>query len=338
MSRQNADEVKAALAALGPIGLVERLGLGERARRGGGGILIRCPWHEERSPSCSVRLAPDGTIAVHCFGCGAGGNALALVAAARALDVRRDFRRVLAEAAELAHVSVEPPWHATSAPAPAPPEIAGDDLEALWTACGAVYDDGELAAALRRRGLEPGDVTDRDLARALPKGRALPRWARFARKSWAELDNRFVVPMYDAGGRLASLHARYIGDEPRDLPPKGLSPAGGRIAGTVMADALGRLLLRADAAPAWWTERVVLVEEGVPDFLTVATHYGDHENAPAVLGVLAGSWTRAIAARIPDGCRVVVRTHTDAAGAKYAAAIGSSLIGRCEVFRPEVNR
>jgi hypothetical protein len=330
VSREDADAVKAALAALGPVALVERLGLGERPRRSGGGVMIRCPWHDERSPSCSVRVARDGEIVSHCFGCGQSGDALALVAAARALDVRRDFRRVLAEAADIAHVTLEVPTQA----APLPRVNAGE-VEGLWAACGAVYDDCELAAALRRRGLEPADVTDRDLARALP-ARALPRWARFARKSWGELGNRLIVPMYDAGGRLASLHARYIGDEPRDLAPKGLSPLGGRIAGTIMADALGRTLLASREAPAFWAERVVLIEEGVPDFLTVATHYGDDENAPAVLGVLAGSWTREIATRIPDACRVVVRTHTDSAGAKYAAAIGSSLIGRCEVFRPEV--
>jgi hypothetical protein len=336
VSREDADAVKAALAALGPVALVERLGLGERARRAAGGMMIRCPWHDERSPSCSVRVARDGEIAVHCFGCGQGGDALALVAAARGLDMRRDFRRVLAEAAELAHVILEAPWQ--PARSTTPPRIGVDELAALWAACGGVYDDGELAAALRRRGLEPAEVTDRDLARALPVGVTLPRWARFARKTWAELGNRLVVPMYDATGELASLHARYIGDEPRDVPPKGLSPLGGRIAGTVMADALGRMLLASAEAPAWWSERIILVEEGVPDFLTVATHYGDDENAPAVLGMLAGSWTHEIAARVPDGCRVVIRTHTDAAGAKYAGAIGSSLMGRCEVLRPEVHR
>lgn len=334
MSRADADAVKAALAAIGPVALIERLGLGERARRSGGGVMIRCPWHDERSPSCSVRVARDGEIAVHCFACGRGGDALALVAAARALDGRRDFRRALAEAAAIAHVDLDVrPLSTAWTP---PRKISAAELEAVWSACGAVSDDVDLAAALRRRGLDPADVTDRDLARALPTTGTLPRWARFARKSWVELGNRLIVPMYDAAGQLASLHGRYIGDEPRDVPPKGLSPIGGQIAGTIMADALGRMLLASGAAPTWWTERVVLIEEGVPDFLTVATHYGDDENAPAVLGVLAGSWTCATAARIPDGCRVVVRTHTDMAGAKYAAAIGSSLVRRCEVLRPEV--
>lgn len=320
--------VKAALAALGPAALVERLGHGEHARRSGGGVMIRCPWHVERSPSCSVRLATDGAIAVHCFGCGQGGDALALVAAARALDVRRDFRRVLADAADLARVRLETP----RAPAPRLPKPSADDFAALWSSCGVVCDDRELSDALRRRKLALAEVADRDLARALPTSGALPRWARFARKSWAEVGNRLLVPMYDAAGRLASLHARYLGDEPRDVPPKGLSPVGGRITGTVMADPLGQMLLRSGATPAWCSARVILVEEGVPDFLTVATHYSDDESAPAVLGVLAGSWTREIAARIPDGCRVVVRTHRDAAGAKYADVIGSSLIGRCRVI------
>jgi len=39
-------------------------------------ILIRCPWHKERHPSCSVNIdnpkVPVGTF--HCFGCGKSGN------------------------------------------------------------------------------------------------------------------------------------------------------------------------------------------------------------------------------------------------------------------------
>ena len=71
-------------------------------RQAGGGLLIRCPAHGERHPSCSVRRGRDGTIQVRCFSCDFGGDALSLVAAARGLDPRRQFGAVLSEAARLA--------------------------------------------------------------------------------------------------------------------------------------------------------------------------------------------------------------------------------------------
>ena len=43
-----------------------------------------------------------------------------------------------------------------------------------------------------------------------------------------------------------------------------------------MADPLALLLLAEGQAPAWWTPpRIVIISEGEPDFLTVATHYRD---------------------------------------------------------------
>jgi DNA primase len=66
------------------------------------GVTIRCPWHEERTPSCSVRVAGDGTIAAHCFGCDRGGDVLSLIAQVRGLELERDFREVLRIGAEFA--------------------------------------------------------------------------------------------------------------------------------------------------------------------------------------------------------------------------------------------
>jgi DNA primase len=63
------------------------------------GLTVRCPQHG--GVSCSVTRGSDGTVRVRCFGCGFVGDALDLVAAARGLDGRRDFRRVLVEAAGL---------------------------------------------------------------------------------------------------------------------------------------------------------------------------------------------------------------------------------------------
>jgi len=164
-----------------PRAVCERLGLTERAQRQARGLLVRCPWHADRTPSCSVRQADDGTIAVRCHGCGATGDVLHLVAAVAGLDVRRDWRAVLARAVELAGTTLDGPRPSVPLP-PRPPERTyppGDEVAALWAACSPVTDDAEVSAWLRSRGLDPGRVEDADLARALPPGAALPQWARY---------------------------------------------------------------------------------------------------------------------------------------------------------------
>jgi hypothetical protein len=207
-----------------------------------------------------------------------------------------------------------------------------------------VTEDVEVSAWLASRRLDPGDVEGRDLARVLPHGTVLPRWARFQGQTWSQSGHRLIVPMLDASGALASLHARNVRP---DVPPgsKAASPAGAELRGLVMADALGRRLLEgaalADGSPA--SELVAAsglwVMEGVPDFLTRATDYSEAADAaPAVLSVLSGSWTAAIAARIPDGTTVAIETHLDEAGDRYARAIAATLAGRCRLKRPREGR
>ena len=101
-----------------------------------------------------------------------------------------------------------------------------------------------------------------------------------------------------------------------------------------MVDGVGRLLLREMTGPG-----TLWIAEGATDYLTCATAWGDAaEDAPAVIGILSGSWTPSIAARIPSGTRVVIAVDHDQAGEKYAARIAASLAGRCTLERwmPEV--
>jgi len=100
--RTTARELRSTGVLADPLALVHALGLDAGARRQPRGVTIRCPWHDDRSPSCSVRIARDETIAVKCHACGASGDALHLVAVAHGLDVRADWRRVLELAAGLA--------------------------------------------------------------------------------------------------------------------------------------------------------------------------------------------------------------------------------------------
>lgn len=112
MNRGDHDDARRIRAALtNPRGLCEALDLipeGGRGRTwfvdGRDALRIPCPWHGERTGSCSVRTGPDGTVQVRCFGCDAGGDALTLVAQVRGLDPRADFRAVLEQAAAIAGV------------------------------------------------------------------------------------------------------------------------------------------------------------------------------------------------------------------------------------------
>jgi hypothetical protein len=191
-----------------------------------------------------------------------------------------------------------------------------------------------VRAYLEGRGIAPEAVEALDLARAIPDGAVLPRWASYRgnapeARTWLAMGFRLVLPVYDAGGVVRSVRGWRVleGDGPKRLPPSGY-----RAGGLVMADGAGVALL--GRASLEGTDGRVVIVEGEPDFLTWATRFPDSAEAvPAVLGILSGSWTDEIAARIPDGARVIVRTHHDEAGNRYAAAVRGSVDRRCEVLR-----
>jgi len=306
-------------------------------------------------PSCSapqrgsgdrrgpVGIRPDDQGWV-CHRCGATGDAVTLAALCvtkRPLPDKLGWKTVV-EACERAGLCSATTTVSASVPSPAemaPRRPPANELMRLWNLCSAAGTDGEVAVLLRSRGLDVARVEERDLVRALPQNSDLPSWARFCggpweeSTPWTETSHRLIFPLWGPTGAMETVHARAL--HPLDVKgrDKAASPAGFQVGGTVMADVTARALLRGDP-PGWWRSRDVFVVEGAPDFLTWATRYGDAaEGAPAIIGVIAGSWTEAIADRIPSGCRVLVMTHIDPAGDKYAAAIINSLLGRCSVFR-----
>jgi hypothetical protein len=100
-----------------------------------------------------------------------------------------------------------------------------------------------------------------------------------------------------------------------------------------MACPFARQIL-AEGIPGWWHHSeppTFVIAEGVPDYLTVACVWGEWEYASATIGVISGAWSLEVAARIPDGCRVVIRTHSDKAGMKYRREVAESLCERCHV-------
>lgn len=225
-------------------------------------------------------------------------------------------------------------------PRPRPPELHAvpepirppeREVRSLWESCISVTRDTDVAGWLVGRGLEPEACAAQDVVRALPSRIEPPDWAVFGRP-WNQSGHRVIVPMFGPQGTLETLHARSL--RPRD--PKGrdkaASPKGAQVAGTIMANEKGLDLLRQPEGRGGhgtdMFKATVLIAEGVPDFLTWATH----TEVYAVFGVIAGSWTSAFAERIPRDVRVLIRTHDDDAGHKYAQQVGETLRDRCNVF------
>jgi DNA primase len=350
-SRADVETIKRSLAD--PREVCRRLGLDPKAKpQGGGGLMILCPAHGERTPSCSVSRGPDGTLRVKCFGCDFAGDVFDLLAVVERLDRVRDFPELLRRAAELAHVELErdasrpPAKRAQPRPAPpvarapiAKPYPPADEIGALWALCRAATEDPEVGQWLEGRGLAPAAIARYDVARALPAGASLPPWAsyrgdpekRAKAEPWAALGYRLVVPLYDAGGVIRSVRARAI--VPTD-GPKALPPTGYAAKGLIMADPLASMMLALGEWPEHAEKRVV-ISEGEPDFLTWASR-GTGARTLAVLGLAgSGQWTKEIADRIPDGSTVIVRTDQDDAGDRYAEQITATLWGRCTILETD---
>ncbi|MCG3773880.1 MAG: hypothetical protein JW395_0696 [Nitrospira sp.] len=135
-----------------------------------------------------------------------------------------------------------------------------------------------------------------------------------------------MIPTFDEIGLMVSVQARLLtqGTGPKSLWPKNCRSSG------VFADPLGRgLLLKAEIDELESGQgRLVILAEGVPDFLTYATVFMGEKEAPAVLGFVAGTWSQAVASRVPDGSHVVIAAHVDRAGGKYKEKILQTFEGR----------
>lgn len=331
------DQIKAALTERGPFALLEALGV--RYRREGRIAKFACPWHDEKTPgACSLHVGPEGSLRAHCFGCGHTTDALGVVAAALGLSVDLEFPAVLEEAARVAGVgpadpNTPPRRRRPTAPEPPPNYPPLGELEALWGACRPAS-EGEACQSLEARGLSPGVVGDLGLARSLPPGAAAPRWACVRGRSWAEAGYLLVLPTYAAsaepeGPRLVARCLRAWNVRPGldGDAPKRVAPAGFAAAGLVLACPTARAMLDA-GRPC----RLVVVE-GEPDFLSLATRAALNGAGYGVLGLTAGAWTKALSDLVPDGSQVAACTHADDAGERYAEHVRASAAGRFEVLR-----
>jgi hypothetical protein len=302
------------LRCTAPRALCAALGLEKGARRQARGWLVRCPAHEDRSPSCSVICSDKGRTRVHCFGCGLSGDCFVLAAPVLGRDLRREFPELVRELGErLGETSDLPALRRHSASTPA---RAG-----VWDATCPVTSDVEASGLLTRRGIDPSRVAKHDLARVVATTAPLPSWAQYGNRSWTQAGYRLVLQVFDFRGACRSLRAWHLGDgadAPKRIPPRGC-----RASSLVLANSLAIEMLLGTTSP-----KRLLVVEGEPDFLTAATTY----DLPA-LGVLSGSWHGGFANAIPSATQVLVATHTDAAGDRYARTIHESLGERVELWR-----
>jgi hypothetical protein len=184
--------------------------------------------------------------------------------------------------------------------------------------------DSQASAWLVSRGLDPDRIDAECVAAVLPFGIPQPDWTRGPGGAWSATDHRLLLAAVDATGAVVTVRARRIGDGPG---PKTLSPWGHTTVGTVFADLVAHGGLARNRTPLQWA-----IVEGDVDFLTWATRRPWERPTPvAVLGIYAGSWTQALADRIPTGARVVLRLHADAAGEAYRAKVVASLHRRVEL-------
>lgn len=323
---------------LNPRQLCEQLNLHHGAKKASrNGLMIRCPWHAEKTPSCHVSIGDGGMIMVHCFGCGAGGDALTLIETALGIT---HFPDVLLEAANLAgmHSVVDelrgkreyvprdlPPKPAECEDTEYPPT---GEVERLWSEAAPLDGDCSACSMAVRRRLDPERISALELAKALQPGSWAPQWASIKPDDesgrvikWSDCGYRVIVPVYDTRGVMRSVRAWQID---RDTGTKRLPARGTRSKELVMANGTALDMLRGNAKPG----RVVITE-GEPDFLTVATQW----ESDAVLGLYSGSWYKGFADKFPRGCDVFICTDHDTSGDKYAAKVIGDVGDRCALWR-----
>jgi len=329
------DSVKAGLVDISA--LVSGLGLSAGSKRCSGGITVLCPHHAERHASCNVTTGDDGTPRVRCWSCGWTGDALDLICEVRGY-IKTDgeqFREVLAEGAQIAGMFAlvdeirdgrEPdmsrPIPEKPAPKPAPEYPPVLEVLDFWESCRPVTDDPRIVAYLRGRAIDASQVAKDDLLRAVAIDTARPSWSYAKGLPWYTTGHRIAMRAWTADG--CARGVRVWQCDGRDYP-KRLPPFGHRAQGLVLANQNAVGLLEAKTKPS----RVVIVE-GEPDHVTMATRCTTDD---AIIGIGSGFWTDEHAKRIPNKMPVLIMTHTDEAGDKYAQAVAKSLNNRCPLWR-----
>jgi hypothetical protein len=310
-------------------------------KAGANGVLIRCPVHSERNPSCQVGRRGDGTLSIKCHGCGFTGDVLTMLSVAYNLDLRSDFSELLAIGAELGGNQAladeirngRDRLAAQREPVPMPPPVPDSpymtlaEIDHVWGHAIRCSSDGNASSVLASRAIDPSVVDELDLARAVPATFEMPQWGTIETEDervipWTTTGHRLICRTYDCDGIAKGVRGWQV-DRPSGI--KRLPARGRRGTGIVLAnrDAVG--LLEWSSSPD-----VIVVCEGEPDWLTWSTRVPD---SVAVFGIGSGWWTSAHASRILPGKHVCIRTHCDKAGEAYARQVVDTLPTGCIAWR-----
>lgn len=251
--------IRAALAD--PLAVARALGLEKGARRGGGGLLVRCPAHGDRTPSMSLRVGGDGTVSAHCYACSwphdkAGGDLFDLVACVDGLDVRRDFALVLERAAELAggfvRATCKEPLRVRPEALRLPEDVAAD-IFARICKVRPLRARGAVEAYIERRGLL--DAAREDGWATLP---SLDEMLDVARGMCNESPRRetTAIPVNTTGGKPSDAErALNATDSLRHYAPGAFAFGEGRRVAQEASQAI------ADGRPSGWPSTILGPEE-----------------------------------------------------------------------------
>lgn len=314
---------------------------GGAKKAGANGLLICCPSHNERNPSCLVSRRGDSTISIKCYGCGFTGDVLTMLSLAYKLDLRSDFHELLATGAELGgdmaladEIRAGRARHDTDRqPVPVPPPVPDSpymtsaEVDSVWSQAGQCSHDESASSVLSSRAIDPAVVDELGLARVVSRAFAIPEWGTIETEDervipWTVTGHRLIVKTHDSEGVTRGVRGWQV-DRPSGI--KRLPARGRRGTGLVLANAAGQGLLEWSSSPD-----VVVVCEGEPDWLTWSTIAPD---SVAVFGVGSGWWTEKHAGKILPNTPVCIRTHCDKAGEKYAEHIIATLPSRCVAWR-----
>ena len=277
---------------------------GHTPKKFGGGWFVRCPFHEDGSPSCHIHNERGK---FHCYGCGAKGDAIDYYQKTRDLS----FQDTLVE---LAHIAGVGPTCDTSQPvtraskSAAPPTVVapllGPALEKWQAACQSLLADGaEIERIAAWRGIEPGAVA---FAAARGLIGSYPYWGVTREAFLVEM------PTSDSGMLPVSVHVRLApGSKGNEASEKKASwrydPPGCGAWPWVVGDLA--------------TARHIFVVEGQWDALALISMMGWHVVFPPTIAVAglrgAASVQKLLAHPINPEAYIFAIADADAAGEKW---------------------